>query len=771
MTDHDRFLHPPSSESLDSTPLRPMTTCRDTSTSPPENAVYSPMEVSIDQQTLASEQCSREEHDLVQDCTHGVKHDDPMTAGISIRNAPGLLDTSGVEDSDVEEDRRESHPRSAFFNWIIEIVMLFVAAGHLVAICIILDRQNDNEVTTLKGTGITLNTPIAILATMFRAILAFIAFELIAQLKWDWISDRFRPMRELQLLEDASRGVYGSLCLLPRVALHQPLAIGAIMVAALSLGIVPFMQQAIQPYQCLRVTQSPGQVATIRGANTVDSGILDRLYSSTSYGMHLGVRLKTAMEDSLVNPSTDANVAALFTCTSGNCTFPTLASRDEQLDDQSSHASVGICSKCIDVYESVEGPELDVGVNKNATEFKLPVYNEFDWKRQTYPPMNLIFGRSESKRHMDIRTVGNLTWARSKAPDDFLNRARWSISNFTVLAASRDRCDSLPDGNFTCPTCKNGASDEVCRYDLAYFQGDPSPLQVDYVAASCILYPCIRYYSAKVDRGILLETTIREVPLRPQQLLAQPSWSANFSHAYSWKGVKEPCYVNETLYTSSNISTADMEPNSTTSVQFHTDNWASESPDSLASYHNVTAPLECVYGLSARTVGSIKGELSAILNANCSVPKKGTQLECETSGSRRSSPVEGFLRNSSTSLDTIRENVESMAMRITAEIRKVGRGGYAGASPMVEGEVFETKSCVRVVWRWLALPMVMFSLCAVLLVWTIVQDMLQQDSTTWKSLVLPLVLKDFPGIERMGPREVWQVAKRLELKIEKFKQG
>ncbi|CAG9951027.1 unnamed protein product [Clonostachys rosea f. rosea IK726] len=655
MAGRERFLNLPSSESVDSIPLRPMTTCIDTSASPPKSAVYSPIEVSIDQQTLASEQCSREEHGLVQDCTHGVEHDDPKAAGISIRNAPVLLDTSGVEDSDVGETRRESRPRSAFFNWIIETVMLFVAAGLLVAICIILDRQNDNEVTTLKGTGVTLNTLIAILATMFRTILAFIAFELIAQLKWDWISDRFRPMRELQLFEDASRGVYGSLCLLPRVALHQPLAIGAIMVAALSLGIGPFMQQAIQPYQCLRITQSPGQVATIRGANTVDSGILDRLYSSTSYGMHLGVRLKTAMEDSLVNPSTDANVAALFT-----------------------------------------------------------VYNEFDKNQRNYPPMSLIFGRSDSKRYMDIRTGGKSHMGSIQAPDDFLNRAQWSVSNFTVLAASRDH--------------------------------------------------------SKVDRGVLLESTIREVPLRPQQFLAQPTWSANFSHAYSWKGVKEPCYANQNLYTSSNISTADLEPNSTTSVQFHTDDWATESPDSLASYHNVTAPLECVYGLSARTVGSIKRELPDILNANCSVPKKGTQLECETSGSRRSSPVEGFLRNSSTSLDTIRENVESMAMRITAEIRKVGRGGYAGASPMVEGEVFETKSCIRVAWGWLALPMAMFSLCAVLLVWTIVQDMLQQDSTTWKSLVLPLVLKDFPGIERMGPREVEQVAKGFELKIEKLKQ-
>ncbi|CAG9984151.1 unnamed protein product [Clonostachys byssicola] len=691
MADRDSLLHPPSSESLDSIPLRPMTTSIDTSTSPPKNAVYSPIEVSINQQTLASEQCSHQEHGLVQGCTHGVEHDNLKTTGISIRKAPGLLDASGVEDSDVGEARRESLPRSAFSNWMVEVAMLFVAAGLLVAICIILDRQNDNEVTTLKGTGITLNTLIAILATMFRAILAFIAFELIAQFKWGWISNRFRPMRELQLFDDASRGVYGSLCLLPRVALHQPIATGAIMVAALSLGIGPFMQQAIQPYQCLRATQSPGQVATIRGANTVDLGILERTYTSTSNGMHLGVRLKTAMEDSL--------------------------------------------------------------------------------NRRGYPQMSLMFGSRYSKKYMDIRTVGNLTWARSKAPDDFLNRARWSVSNFTVLAASRDRCDRLPDGNFTCPTCKNGASEEACRYSTVYLQGDRSPLQVDYVAASCILYPCIKYYSAKVDRGVLLENTIREVPLRPQQFLAQPIWSVNLSDVDDWKGVKEPCYVNETLYTSSNISTADPGPNSTTSVQFHTDNWARESPDSLASYHNVTAPLECVYGLSRRFVGSIRRQLLDMLNANCSVPTKGSQLECATSGSRRSSPVEGILRHSSTSVDTIRENVESMAMRITAEIRKVGRGGYAGASPMVEGEVLETKSCVRVVWGWLALPMVMLSLCAILLVWTIVQDMLQQDSTTWKSLVLPLVLKDFPGIETMGPREVDQVAKGFELKIEKLKQG
>ncbi|VUC36943.1 unnamed protein product [Clonostachys rosea] len=723
------------------------------------------LQVPVDQQTLVTEQSGCQEHGLDQDCTHDAEHDDPKTARISIRKAPGLIDAPRLGGSDGGKARRESRPRSAFFNWIIELVMLFIADGLLVAICIILDRQNDNEMTTLKGTGIILNTLIAILATIFRAILAFNAFELIAQLKWDWISDRFSPMQELQLFEDASRGVYGSLCLLPRVALHQPLAIGAIMVAALSLGIRHFMQQAIQPYQCLRATQSPGQVATIRGVNTVDHGLLDRLYTRSSLGMHLGVRLKIAIEDSLVNPSTDANVPALFTCTSGNCTFPTLASRAGQLDDQTSHASVGICSRGIDVYDFVQGPELIKRGRENATEFKLPVYNEFDERRQKYPPMSLILGgKITSQRQMDIRTVGNLTWARSKASAEFFNRARWSISNFTILAASRDRCDRLPDGNYTCPTCKNGASEEVCRRSTARFKGDISPLQVDYVAASCILYPCIKYYSAKVDHGVLLENTIREVPLRPQRNLARPAWSANVTkEVVEWRGVKEPCYVNKTVYTSSNIST--------TSVQFHTDNWASESPDGQADYQNVTAPLECVFGLSSRLVGSIRSELPDILNANCTRPRSGNQLECETSGSRISSPVEGFLRNSATSIETIRENVESMAMRITTEMRKVGRGGYVGASPMVEGEVLETKSCLRVVWGWLALPLVIFRLCAILLVWTIVQDMLQQDSTTWKSLVLPLVLKDVPGIERMGPREVQQVARGFELKIEKLKQG
>ncbi|KAF5568052.1 hypothetical protein FPHYL_2986 [Fusarium phyllophilum] len=79
--------------------------------------------------------------------------------------------------------------------------------------------------------------------------MVIIAFELLAQVKWDCISVTFRPLPQLQLFENASRGVYGSVRLLPLVALRQPVALGATVVAILSLGIGSFTQQSIQTYQ------------------------------------------------------------------------------------------------------------------------------------------------------------------------------------------------------------------------------------------------------------------------------------------------------------------------------------------------------------------------------------------------------------------------------------------------------------------------------------------------------------------------------------------
>ncbi|KAM5369984.1 hypothetical protein ACJZ2D_008667 [Fusarium nematophilum] len=589
---------------------------------------------------------------------------------------------------------------------------------------------NGQELPNWDDMGITLNTLVATLATIFRAMIAFIIFEILAQLKWNWVSDRFRPMQDIQRFDDASRGRL------------RPIA-----VALVSLGIGPFVQQSVQTYQCLRKPPWGEGSASVVIANTIDPYILEERTHNTFF--EASVRLSTAMQDAIVNPTLDSNIGSLFSCQSGNCTFPTFPDSPKQHEDQrASHSSVGVCSRCIDVYELVEGPTLrskgetmaEVVLFRLRVSEASKLYEEDEIQGDSI--MAISLGNHFVGNNMNIRPVGNLTWARSAASDDFLNRARWSLGNFTILAPSQDHCKIL----------ENGTTRQ------ARFGGTPF-LPTDYVAATCILYPCIKHYSGKVENGRFSERVVRDVPLRVQR--PEPLWTSTTQDAkfYEWKGVQHPCWVNETLYTSSNMSKAGLGPNSTAVVQFHTSDWPSESIDGQAGYTNITAPLECISEIPETLLRVIRNKMRDF-NTSCSVYQRGSKFACHVDH------LAGFLRNTSTSVDTIRENVDSLAMRITTEIRKSGRGAWSEDNAKVEGDVWENRTCVYISWKWLTLPATLLAFCAVLLIWTVVKDALSKSGVIWKASVLPFLLKDQPGLERMGLKGVEEVAKGLEVKMQ-----
>lgn len=128
-----------------------------------------------------------------------------------------------------------------------------------------------------------------------------------------------------------------------------------------------------------------------------------------------------------------------------------------------------------------------------------------------------------------------------------------------------------------------------------------------------------------------------------------------------------------------------------------------------------------------------------------------------------------ILRSRTTSLDSIRENIDSMAMRITTEMHRAGWGPYAMASTASNGDAWENRTCLHVAWAWFSLPLVLLVLCIVMISWIIVKELLNKDTgVMWKSSVLPFLLKDHvPAIETMSMREVDAAAKGLEVKLQK----
>lgn len=109
------------------------------------------------------------------------------------------------------KDARSKRQSKAFAAWGLELAILLLAFGVLGAMITILQSFRDGEVPRWNGTssgGITLNALIGVLATIFRASLAFVAFEVLAELKWEWVAAQFRPLNDVQRFEDATRGAW-----------------------------------------------------------------------------------------------------------------------------------------------------------------------------------------------------------------------------------------------------------------------------------------------------------------------------------------------------------------------------------------------------------------------------------------------------------------------------------------------------------------------------------------------------------------------------------
>ncbi|CAG9990906.1 unnamed protein product [Clonostachys byssicola] len=620
----------------------------------------------------------------------------------------GLLIREMVDSSDMNHHDPQTQ-QNVIITWILEILTLVLAAGLLIAICILFATYNGQTQPDWGNGGITLNALIATLSMIFRASLAFVSFEIVSQIKWDWIASEFRPLRDFDRFDAASRGVYASLRLLPLAILHQPRAAVAILVTVSSLGIGPFMQQTIQTYQCQRKPGPDVQAPTITTANTIELSELGMVVRSGR--RVLSTEIRTAMQDAIVNPNLDSNIGALFTCKSGN------------------------------LYK---GSGYKLNLNEG--------------------PMRIVLGRSSVSAftYMQMRGVRNLTWTREVTTPDFINRARWAVYNFTILAASRNHCNILPDGNVTCP--------QPCPIDdgscpVAFYE--PS----DYVAAACTLYPCLKHYLATVDAGKLAERIVHDVPLRLQS--PEPLWSADLTNHLSrdFKAVQQPCWVNGTLYTASNMSSSEsLGENVAEVVQSHLDDWMNESIDAPAHYTNITAPRECVGTMSAYFMSLFQD--NPFDNVSCSYDTRMESLQCRGNLDENidQSSLVALMRGPNTSMETLQENIDSLTARLTTEIRKRGTGAYNLQKAFVNGDEWETKVCVRILWQWITLPAISFALCALLLLWTIIKDAMSRNGTIWKSSPIPLILKDYPGLERMGLNRMGQIVKGLEIKLEKQKE-
>ncbi|KAF5531188.1 hypothetical protein FNAPI_13339 [Fusarium napiforme] len=672
-----------------------------------------------------------------------------------------LIRQTGKDDN---ASSAKNHQRNIFLVWSLELGLLLLATGLLGSIFAILATYNTDELPDWNGkTGvsITLNALIAVIATIFRATIAFVALEILAQLKWDWIAKTFRPVGDMQRYDDASRGAWGSLMLLPVVFKRQPQDILAVIVVVASLEIGPVTRQAIQPQYCAQV--APERLSTITVANEVDG---DRLYYEERPSMwKLHVGLEAAIQEAVVNPSQSSNIDDLFDCPSGNCTFHAYPDYPEQPDqDWVSHASLGMCSRCEDISKLVK-----VRVERYAQTSLHQAILSMDMPSRTNKSDRIEISSgnsSQNARYLESKITGDFWWADKALPKDFLNTARWSATNLTMLAFSQQNCQNKTDGSMSCPLV---AGKDKAKGPVAW--GQPT----GYIATACILYPCVKQYAGNVSLGSLSERVVRSTPLRlqiPRSLEHSFAGYAANQVSQSLSGIQYPCFVNGTLYTSKNMTSgSDKLPEGARQHVFiHPEGWENHSLHEAVDYRNVTAPLECVVSLRHLFINCVRRSLSEAFNAYCRPEGHQTKfVSCYTATEGSSLPMVSILRPRSTSIQTISESMNALAMRLTTEFRRAGLNAYGNDTAVVEGQGWENRSCLRVAWEWLVLPAVLLLMCMVSMFWLIISDILSKGNVVvWKGSVLPFLLNDkVSTVERMSLEELDLAGKKFEIKLER----
>ncbi|KAK5657156.1 hypothetical protein OQA88_3213 [Cercophora sp. LCS_1] len=261
------------------------------------------------------------------------------------------------------------------------------------------------------------------------------------------------------------------------------------------------------------------------------------------------------------------------------------------------------------------------------------------------------------------------------------------------------------------------------------------------VAANCVLYPCVRHYTADIRNSVLTETEIssstdafgEEGYTEYSRMRALPDEEITIPIT--------PCTIEKATYTLQNMTLAPVFVASNQTVSFN------------RSGQPFTVPSQCVTMFSGQFLAAIENFMAEVLPGACTrVPADNGHLD----------PVNKvawwlttLFNNWNASFAHIDQVFSRVALGITGHIRQnpgvdywmyPGRGWDPDGHPpdpyFAEGVMESTTVCVRVDWRWLAFHAIFTGLTLVPLVFMVVQQTSSRKAgrlPQWKSSLLPLL--------------------------------
>ncbi|CCT63697.1 uncharacterized protein FFB20_02850 [Fusarium fujikuroi] len=578
-------------------------------------------------------------------------------------------------------------------SWLWETLSLLLALGLLIA-TIVIPAQNNNRVLKPWPYDISLNTIIAILSTFMRASMLLVVAELIGQMGWNALQ-KPRPVSDLHHFNNASRGILGAMKLFWTVPPRLTSIIAALVII-ISPAITPFAQQSVSTVPCPRTVQGQASLPISHYVPAYNSS-----FRTGAASNELSGDMKVAMMNGLVNPTgKDIDVAA--TCSTGNCTFP---SNSQGI----THSSIAMCSACIDTTEFIE-----LKISKNNSDGD----EGYAGKTYNYSLPNTQWLQAVIRSQV-MAMSGDLEWALDTPNSRFAQLAKVAISNITTLSFTQKGCNVTASTNATCPEDRLTSKVPVSlRYQNA-------------MATSCALYPCIKKYYGKVERGSLIEKVVDEQPIDYNR-------AAN-DETGNRVGVQTPCLIDGKEYKLANFSQTRDPSDSETIVPVDGTNY--------------TVPHQCVYTLSFQYRQALRRFIEhTLFNTVCLANVDGgakDQLNC---GDQWWLPP---LYNST--FEGLDASFDLFATAITNNFRKQGikarrkrfleeNGKATGQTTdfledndKATGQATEMAICTVFDWRWVLLPAGLMAITMLLLIVAVVQGFTNPGMPVWKTSILPLL--------------------------------
>lgn len=617
-------------------------------------------------------------------------------------------ETKSPSDNTQRPDHRQAHPavrprlshgRHVLRYWRLEILTVIIAVLLLAAIIILLSYYDGRYMPDWPF-DINLNSAIAFLSTFLRAAIVAAVAEIIGQIKWTWFTERTRPLHHLQDFDAASRSIIGSFRLLAVVVWNWGftsaglLGMAAALVTIASLAVGPVTQQAVRTAVCPQLL--PGVRAAMPAANYVPGSSSYYRIGAGSY--ELEVDMKSAMIKALAEQGGSDTSGVDVVCKTGNCTWPDYGTGV-------THASIGLCSKCIDTTDFASA--ADSGANV------------------TLPDENAYINYGMSGQYMWVGH-SNLFPYGHLFSEDFATAAAVSVRNFSILAASNSPCTkNATTGKLTCPH-------QISQSNNTNFQGVG-----DYVAASCVLYPCMKEYSARFENNVLTETLVKSTTAVPNTQETTNEYSA-FSN---YTATRSPCPLdNGTWYDYVNQSDAAHIPGRT---------WANISlSGQLRGSKNISVPNECLYKMNGIFYLAISSFTSTLFDGKCFYDdEQAGHINCGDAWWL--TPLWGEMNASFASLDNA---MTDFTTAVTNKFRMTGRGPnqlLGGTVDLAQtyGAVYETSTCIFFDRQWVALPAILVAICIILLTWIATKNYRDPELPVWKGSVLPLMFFGLRGLQ------------------------